>query len=1368
MVLSLMVLLGSGLTIFALNPILPPTAFIPDGEPHVFELNGQKRVFLYGSRDERVTGYCGYGHDVWSAPVNDLTHWTNHGEILNVKQAQAIGYGKVDKEFFAAPDCVYNPVTKKYYLYTFLGKPYFADGQQGPAPGSANYVPGYEGFGPKCLVASSDSPLGPFDHPIMCDWPAANSDGAFDPSALVDEQADGSVRVYAFWGMRRGDRWAEIDPTDMHTIINGKSRQPDRNAWHQTLDPAGKTSLFEASSIKKVANDRYVFIYSSGEQHPALSYCYSKSPEGPWTYGGQIIVNSVNWLRGNNHGSIAEVNGRWYVFYHRLTSDVFNRQAMCEPIDVKFAGDKIIIPTVEMTSQGVETNGLNAFQRYWAGIMCWRTGHAFVDGKERQPDGLNPVVGIDTTNTLLGFKYLNFGTKAISDQDEFKLRLNLLGLRKATLSVFVRQPGHPGEETRRIEIAHFNLDEFTPKDGGYHDLLLPIVSLDHNAALQANGGLKGKWELILGISGEGGELCRLKEFAFQTTGTPLAVFNATNVSPAKSGTPPPGEPTNAKEAAKQSQHTSNITPDMLEREAKRKTAMTRDQLAWEEALEANLGYFYLPLYYKDKDAGNETAWDYVKDDPALPRMLMIGDSISRGYTLAVRHALAGKINVHRAPANCGPTASGLKNLDIWLGTGKWDIITWNFGIHDRKTDPKVYQQNLEVLLQRLQKTGAKIIWVRTTPAPPSGKNAEEFSDAQCEQVNRIADALMQSNHILEVDLYALMKPKLKEFQLPNNVHFKETGYQLMGSNVASVVSVEMADHSLAALAETNQNVRATLLPTLPPMPEIPKPLQPGSMALGDPKDFSETKMDFPIAAGPFAPTWDSINTNYHSSPAWLRDAKFGIWVHFGPQSAGQSGDWYARKLYDATKPAYTNHLKNYGHPSEVGYKDILHNWNPKKLNPAELVQAYHDAGARFLIIQGVHHDNFDNWNSHYQPWNSVNLGPHRDLLGEWSAAAKKTGMRFGVSFHHEYTWWWYQTAFGSDHTGPKAGAPYDGNLTEADGKGKWWDGLDPRMLYTINLLEYSNINNGNIGIAASKGIFSRHLDYAKWYSTWWALRIMDVIEQYDPDFIYTDGNSTQPFSGDHSGSGFKCDAAPRVVAHFYNHSLQKRGQVDTFSIIKFHPPTNGIVTTQEGTFPHDVKTDQPWIGENAVGDWFYAPDFTYDAGAVIRCLLEYVSRDGNYAVCVSLQPDGSLDAGSKKMLQEIGDWLRVNGEGIYGSKGWVKFGEGDDVSGKIKILPAGQLGRKQAEFKFRADDFRFTVGKDGSLYAWCLTMPESGTTLRIKSLGTEAKLFAPPIKTVALLGGTEKLTWRQTPEALEVDLPETLSGNFVLGLKISQ
>jgi lysophospholipase L1-like esterase len=251
-----------------------------------------------------------------------------------------------------------------------------------------------------------------------------------------------------------------------------------------------------------------------------------------------------------------------------------------------------------------------------------------------------------------------------------------------------------------------------------------------------------------------------------------------------------GEPTDAKEAAKQQQQKSGITPDMLTREAKRKAAMTPEELVWERTLEANLGNFYLPGYYHDKDAGRETAWDYVKDDPSLPRLLIIGDSISRGYTLAVRHTLAGKVNVHRAPANCGPTASGLQNLDTWLGNSRWDVISWNFGIHDRRTAPEVYQKNLEALLKRLQATGAKLIWVRTTPAPPPGNLESKMTDQQCEQVNSIADAIMKDKGIPEVDLYGRMKPLLGEYQGRGDVHFKAAGYKIMGEEIAREVLKE--------------------------------------------------------------------------------------------------------------------------------------------------------------------------------------------------------------------------------------------------------------------------------------------------------------------------------------------------------------------------------------------------------------------------------------------------------------------------------------------------------------------------------------------------------------------------------------------------
>lgn len=249
-----------------------------------------------------------------------------------------------------------------------------------------------------------------------------------------------------------------------------------------------------------------------------------------------------------------------------------------------------------------------------------------------------------------------------------------------------------------------------------------------------------------------------------------------------------GGPTEAHQVAKQQPALTSITPEMQAAEDARRATMTPDELAWEKTLEANLGNFYLPLYYKDKDAHRETAWDYVHDDPSLPRLLIIGDSISRGYTVPLRHALAGKVNVHRAPANCGSTASGLKNFDTWLGSGKWNVIVWNFGLHDLNTDPEVYRKNLETLLSRLQKTGAKLVWVRTTPPPPqSPLNPDDHSGEKCNRINQVADEVMKQNSIPEVDLYSLLEPRLAELQLLNSVHFTEAGYDVMGSEVASAV-----------------------------------------------------------------------------------------------------------------------------------------------------------------------------------------------------------------------------------------------------------------------------------------------------------------------------------------------------------------------------------------------------------------------------------------------------------------------------------------------------------------------------------------------------------------------------------------------------
>ena len=441
--------------------------------------------------------------------------------------------------------------------------------------------------------------------------------------------------------------------------------------------------------------------------------------------------------------------------------------------------------------------------------------------------------------------------------------------------------------------------------------------------------------------------------------------------------------------------------------------------------------------------------------------------------------------------------------------------------------------------------------------------------------------------------------------------------------------------------------------------------------------------------------------------------------------------------------AYNNHLKRFGHPSEVGYKDVLNQWNPTKLDPEYLTKLYQKAGARFLMIQGVHHDNFDLWNSQYQPWNSVNMGPKRDLLREWANACRKYDMHYGVTFHHEYTWWWWQSAFGADKDGDKAGVPYDGHLTLEDGKGKWWEGYDPRMLYTIDLREYNKLQGG---------LYTRHLDYCKWYATQWALRMMDVCAHYDPDFIYTDGTVQGPFTGNGTGSGYKCNAMQTVMADYYNRLLKSRGKVDGFSIIKFRRPTNGAVNTAEFDFPDTINTSQPWIREAPVGDWFYKSGFTYDAGSMIRFVIEAICRDGNAALNIPMRPDGSIEDACVTMLEDVGKWMNINGEAVYGSKAWVTLGEGEIVNGKLKKLPGGPLAQHQVAFKFNAQDIRFTVGKNNRLYAFTMNIPEKGQVVRIKSMGKSSGNIKN-VKRIALLGYTGKLNWKLTDDALEVTYP---------------
>ena len=271
---------------------------------------------------------------------------------------------------------------------------------------------------------------------------------------------------------------------------------------------------------------------------------------------------------------------------------------------------------------------------------------------------------------------------------------------------------------------------------------------------------------------------------------PLLIFGIVIASSVQSPAKPlKGEPTNAKEAAGETASTDALTEKSYQALVAK---LPPDQQAWEGVLQTQLGGFYLPSHKRAKVAGQSTAWDFVQDDPNLPRVLLIGDSVSRGYTQSARQTLNGRANLHRAPANCGPVERGLKNMEVWLGEGKWDVIHFNFGIHDRSTPIPEYTQQLEQLIERLEKTGAKLIWASTTPIPDKASNQQ--TSASIVERNLAAAELMNKHGVTTNDLFAAITPHLSEMQHPNDVHFKTKGYDFLGGVVAKAVELQLTKH----------------------------------------------------------------------------------------------------------------------------------------------------------------------------------------------------------------------------------------------------------------------------------------------------------------------------------------------------------------------------------------------------------------------------------------------------------------------------------------------------------------------------------------------------------------------------------------------
>ncbi|WP_229490696.1 alpha-L-fucosidase [Pseudoduganella namucuonensis] len=501
----------------------------------------------------------------------------------------------------------------------------------------------------------------------------------------------------------------------------------------------------------------------------------------------------------------------------------------------------------------------------------------------------------------------------------------------------------------------------------------------------------------------------------------------------------------------------------------------------------------------------------------------------------------------------------------------------------------------------------------------------------------------------------------------------------------------------------------------------------------------------PIASGPFTPDWNSLSA--YQTPDWFRDAKFGIWAHWGPQCEPEFGDWYGRLMYEEGSDAYRHHVQKYGHPSKFGFKDVIHQWKAEQWNPDALMALYKRAGAKYFMALANHHDNFDLYNSRHQPdWNATSMGPRKDLIAGWSRAARANGLRFGVSVHAAHAWTWFETAQRADKNGPHAGVPYDGNLTRADGKGQWWEGRDPQALYAQRHPLSKADGDGGVHHEQWHWGGGAAIPNQAYCDNFYA-RTRDLIDSYDPDIVYYDDTVLPlwPFS----------DVGLRLAAHMYNRSIATKGKLEAV--------VNGKILNaqQRRALVLDVERGQlnqieplPWQTCTCIGSWHYDRR-VYDHNAyksartVVHILIDVVSKNGNLLLSVPVRGDGTIDEKEQAIVEEIGHWMARNSEGIYDTRPWAVFGEGPVMKEAPAMSGAGFNEGKTKPFS--AADIRFTT-KGEAVYAFVMGWPETGKVV-IESMRSGGPHLAKRVARVELLGSGRKLAFRQTAQGLQVTLP---------------
>jgi alpha-L-fucosidase len=472
----------------------------------------------------------------------------------------------------------------------------------------------------------------------------------------------------------------------------------------------------------------------------------------------------------------------------------------------------------------------------------------------------------------------------------------------------------------------------------------------------------------------------------------------------------------------------------------------------------------------------------------------------------------------------------------------------------------------------------------------------------------------------------------------------------------------------------------------------------------------------PVKPGPFQPTASSFKQ--YRYPDWFRDAKFGIWAHWGPQSVPRHGDWYARELYQEGDDDYKDHLIRYGHPSKVGYKDIIPLWKAEKWEPEKLMALYKKTGARYFVSMGSHHDNFFLWNSKIHRWNAVNMGPHKDVVGIWQKEAKKQGLYFGVSEHLGASYTWFQAAHRAD--------------TSGNFKGVFYDGTDPQYYD----LYHTPAKPGDTGWLTTN---------PDWMKEWY-YDVKELVDSYHPDLLYSD--SKLPFE----------QVGLSMLANFYNGNYDYHQGKPT-AVYTCKEASNGEWVQDLERGVQDSISLYPWQTDTSIGDWFYRTGQKYKTSTeILQMLVDIVSKNGNLLINIVQTPEGDLEPDILQTLDEIGKWTAANGEGIYGTRPWKIFGEKPE---NAELVKAGNFNEEK--IKYTAADIRFTV-KGNKLYAFCLNIPDGD--IHIKSLGKKSRLNFKKIASVKMLGSNETIRWHQEDNFFVIQKPVQFPAWKVSGFRI--